>query len=827
MVEERRPRERELVLAPNEYAYVLDTTKGHINSYVGPNKTSLAQTDQPVVFNPLTKRFDYASEIELATQLFATAPAGWYMVLKNPARDGGHPKPGLAAAGIDLEVGRKVVLHGPASFALWPGQMAKVIAGHRLRSNQYLVIHIYDAALANAAPAAVLGTRAPATAAREGAGAPTTPAVPAIPAIPAVTFEPGEKRIIRGSEVTSYLPPNGVEVIPDASGAYVRDAITLQRLEYCVLVGEDGKKKPVRGEAVVFPAPDQRFLEENGNRKFRAIELSEITGLHVKVIAPYVDEDGVARTEGEELFITGKNKLWFPREEHAIVRSSGPSELHHAIAIPAGEGRYVLNRLSGDIALLKGPLMFLPDPRREVITRRVLTDRECSLMYPGNEDALAHNRGHRRGAPAPVVPMKRDAVPAPPALKEPSSRDGVDSFARSFTAPRQIVLDGKFEGAASVDVWSGYAVQLVDKSGGRRIVRGPTSVLLEYDESLEALTLSTGTPKSTQRLLPTAYLKIAGNQVSDRIDVMSSDLVRAAVSVKYRVSFEGEPGHEKWFHVDNYVKLLCDHAGSLVRATARRTPIRKLRTEVAELVRDTLLGKKGEGPRSGLTFAENGMRVVDVEVLDLDVVDDAVNLLLEDAQLAAIRGAISVAERESALADRRRIEDIEQELARAEHETRALKAELDAEREARAAALEEQRLVQRAQLLQHKRDAELRDAEQESLVKIKKLEVREREVSADLGERERRQLIDLALMREQVEAAVRQGAAFSPELIAAVTRLGDSQLLSALSANFGELAAVEGRGLLETARKFLDFVPSTSLQMLKVSKKAEREGDAE
>ena len=136
MVEERRPRERELVLAPNEYAYVLDTTKGHINSYVGPNKTSLAQTDQPVMSNPLTKRFDYASEIELSTQLFATAPAGWYMVLKNPARDGGHPKPGLASSGIKLEVGRKVVVHGPVSFALWPGQMAKVIAGHRLRSNQ-------------------------------------------------------------------------------------------------------------------------------------------------------------------------------------------------------------------------------------------------------------------------------------------------------------------------------------------------------------------------------------------------------------------------------------------------------------------------------------------------------------------------------------------------------------------------------------------------------------------------------------------------------------------------------------------------------------------
>src|SRR3954471_5300691 len=89
-MEERRPRERELVLAPNEYAYILDTTKGHINSYVGPNKTSLAQTDQPVIFNALTKPFDSAAEIQDGWQLSATAPAGFYMVLKNPAKDGAH-----------------------------------------------------------------------------------------------------------------------------------------------------------------------------------------------------------------------------------------------------------------------------------------------------------------------------------------------------------------------------------------------------------------------------------------------------------------------------------------------------------------------------------------------------------------------------------------------------------------------------------------------------------------------------------------------------------------------------------------------------------------
>jgi hypothetical protein len=47
--------------------------------------------------------------------------------------------------------------------------------------------------------------------------------------------------------------------------------------------------------------------------------------------------------------------------------------------------------------------------------------------------------------------------------------------------------------------------------------------------------------------------------------------------------------------------------------------------------------------------------------------------------------------------------------------------------------------------------------------------------------------------------------------------LGDAQLLSSLSANFGELAAVEGRGLLETAKKFLDFAPSPVFPQLRRS----------
>ena len=68
-----------------------------------------------------------------------------------PARDGVRPNPGVASTAPELQVGRKHNVPGPAAFALWPGQMARVFEGHRLRADEYLYVRIYDAAAATTA----------------------------------------------------------------------------------------------------------------------------------------------------------------------------------------------------------------------------------------------------------------------------------------------------------------------------------------------------------------------------------------------------------------------------------------------------------------------------------------------------------------------------------------------------------------------------------------------------------------------------------------------------------------------------------------------------
>lgn len=128
------------MLAPNEYMYVSDQTKGNIDVFVGPTKQSLSGTDQPVIFDDKSKRFIPAETQDQAKQLSKTAPEGWYIVLKNPAQNGKQPTANSGKlSSADLDVGKKVIVPGPVTFCLWPGQMAKILKGHHLRSNQYLL----------------------------------------------------------------------------------------------------------------------------------------------------------------------------------------------------------------------------------------------------------------------------------------------------------------------------------------------------------------------------------------------------------------------------------------------------------------------------------------------------------------------------------------------------------------------------------------------------------------------------------------------------------------------------------------------------------------
>ncbi len=818
--ERERGRERDLVLAPNEFAFISDETKGNINVYVGPHKTSLANTDQPVVFDPGTKRFDRCS-LEQATRTLSIAPEGWYVVLKNPARDKSHPRTGALNNLPELDTGRKVNVPGPVSFALWPGQMARVLQGHHLRSNQYLLVRVYDEEAAKAnwknaviKPQTAAPEGAPEAAAAEGAG------LDPERLLPELTM--GKQLIIRGTDVAFYIPPTGVEVAADAGGAHVREAATLERLEYCILLGEDGNKRYIQGPAVVFPRPTETFIERQGSRKFRAIELNENSGIYLKVIAPYVDEaTGRAYKVGDEIFLTGREQMiYFPRPEHALVRY-GEQEIHYAVAIPAGEARYVLDRLAGQIRLQRGPCMFLPDPRREVIVRRVLDRRQVELWFPGNADAAAHNQAlgelerkkrDEQGGAAPSAAAAAPATAAAPAPKRAREGFAGDDFRRgvNFTQPRTIVLDTRFEGAVAISVWTGYAVLVVGKSGERKVIVGPSTYLLEYDETLQTLKLSTGVPKSDAAPYRTVYLRVLNNKVSDEVEAETRDLCRVRLRLSYRVNFEGEA--ERWFDVENYVKFFTEHLRSLLRHAIKQYGVEAFYASAVTVVRDVVLGAQNdEGRRAGRLFAENGLRVYDVEVLDVSLGDDTIAGLLVEAQHAAVRQALELAAGQRRLEAARQTELVRQQVQELEASTRQKSLALGVLDVARSLELELAKAGAEAEARGRRREAEL--ADQAALGALHRADLERRKSDHELAiEVEGRQLEQrLRQLGADVQATVDKARAVSPDLVAAMQAFGDRALAERMAQSMAPLAILGGESVADVLARLLQGTPLARL----------------
>lgn len=790
-------RERDLVLAPNEFAFILDETKGHVIAYVGPHKTSLANTDRPVSFDENSRRYRRCN-LEEAIRPNPYAEEGWYVVLENPAPEGNdeHPHAGPNTT-ARLTWGRKVNIPGPSTFPLWPGQVARVVAGHHLRSNQYLVVQVYneEAARENWARAVIRP--------QKDAQAESEPSQDA----PSLTL--GQMLVIKGTEISFYIPPTGIEVLTDETGSYIRDAVTLERLEYCILLDEDGNKRYIEGPDVVFPRPTERFVERHGHRKFKAIELNEISGLYIKVIAPYTDDRGVERKIGEELFLTGKDQMiYFPRPEHALIRyGEGAKEIHNAVAIPAGQARYVLNRLTGEISLQRGPCMFLPDPRKEVLIRRVLSPAQCELYYPGNQEVLEYNRqllDQPRNRP---VTAKRAAAAAPVAAPMTLERAGEslvgDDFMRTqnFVEPRQITLDPRFEGAVSVSVWTGYAVQIVSNTGERRVVVGPSTVVLEYDETLEAMELSTGTPKTDDELMHTVYLRALNNKVSDLIEAETKDLCSVSIHVSYRVNFEGDPDH--WFNVENYVKFLTDHLRSVVRNAVKRKGIEEFHSDAIAIVRDAVLGVSSASGRPGRNFEENGMRVYDVDILDVQIGDAAIAKMFQETQHDVVRQAIKLAQEEQALAATVRTEQIKQATQEARFETTRKDIAIKMEEVTRQQELQTARIQAegKASLLQlqqkESQQAVLEAVHQAELARTRS----QKELDLQLAEQALQQrLTELA---GQVKATVDKAEAISPDLIAALQSFSDKDLAGKMAESMAPLAILGGNSVSEVLQSLL------------------------
>lgn len=844
---EMSQRETDLVLNPNEYAYVLDKTKGLISCVVGSYKMSLSTSDELVRFNKDTKRFEKC-DFRDAITTFTSAPENWYVQLKNPAVDQKHPTTGTSNQLPELSIGMKINIPGPTSFALYPGQMAKVIKGHRLNKNQYLLVKVYDPEALEESDMIDFFYHTEEVDVTNDDKVISTQEISVSSVRPGV----GEIFLIKGTETQFFIPPTGVEVIPtknyDKGGYdYIRDAITLERLEYCVLMNEKGEKKYIHGPAVVFPEPDEKVVlnKDKDSMKFRAIELSDISGIYVKVICDYKEGDREYKA-GEELFITGKEqRIYYPRAEHSIISYDG-NIVHHAVAIPEGEGRYVMDRMTGKIRMEKGPSMFLPDPRKEVIVNRRLTRKQCELWYPGNAEVLEHNcpglalskvednisntRAYDSDIyySTPYVPTSLSSAstsytgpgPITTALSYDDSEANVDFNIRrqnKYTKLRSITIDNKYDGVVSVDIWTGYAVNVVSKDGKRKVVVGPQTYLMEYDESLEVLELSTGKPKTTDKLFKTVYLRVENNKISDIINIETKDFVTVQVKVSYCVDFIDQDGKgtkykDKWFSVENYVKYLCDRERSLIKREAKKYTVEEFYENASDIVRAVALDVIDEtecesaphlAGRPGRFFKENGMLVHDIEVLSVRIADNEVSSMIDTHQKRIIENSLELA------ANRNKVESA-QELANLEKEEKEIEIEKDKKIEELENELKLLRLKNEGEINKNAREEKERQKESEE--ELQKIEDRIHQAilarrKADHDQEIAKQKMELELKtkyeKSNADNIIAILNAVSPQLAAAMEDRSNTDLMTTLVESMSPYAMAEGRPVEEYVNKLL------------------------
>ena len=804
----RMNQQRDLVLSINEFCFLQNKTNGSIRSHVGPLTMTISAQEALVTFNEKTKKFEETSNFEVAKQLFVSAPEGWYIVLKNPTADSVYPEQGKANnSPSKIKIGTKVNIPGPISFALYPGQMAKTVRGHKLRSNQYLLARVYDAEAVNKSikTATIIDTEGKEIVEKRE------------------DYFVGQLLVIKGTEVSFYIPPTGIEVIPvgGKGGDYVRDAVTLERLEYAILKDEDGEKRYVHGPAVVFPKPTETFVSApKGGTIFRALELSPISGIYVKVIADYTDEKGKLHPVGEELFITGNDQMiYYPRPEHAMIQYDG-KYMHHAIAIPEGEGRYILDRLTGEIKTVRGPQMYLPDPRTEVVVKRKLTATECNLIYPNNLEVLEYNnclsekaieKLARKGGAQAITDAINNAYmtanqEATLAIFETGSNI---SRGVSYTKPRTITLDTKYDGVVGVNVWTGYAVNIVSKTGKREILVGPSARLLDYDETLEAVKLSTGSPKTKDKILQTAYLRIENNKISDIIEAQTKDFVDVKIKVSYCVNFLPKY-KDKWFSVENYVQYLCERQRSLIKREVKKYNIEEFYANVTDIVRNVAIDYKPdkenrtseESIPAGRLFTENGMLVHDTEVLNVGV-ERKIAMTLEAHQEEMITKCLELSDAKKRAEVQQKLAEYEKKEIELRHENRLHKFNLEKEyqmKEMNAKA------VQEAELRAQKAAATQAESDLQSLLDTIQAAKLERDKKADAAKIEtEKQLAEIEKARQEAYAATVKTImeSISQDLIAALTSNANANMLETVTEAMAPYAIARGESVADVTDKLL------------------------
>ncbi|MFA6593892.1 MAG: hypothetical protein WCT16_01415 [Candidatus Buchananbacteria bacterium] len=505
----------------------------------------------------------------------------------------------------------------------------------------------------------------------------------------------------------------------------VCEALVPGPTEFCVIIDKEGNPDTRPGPGRAFPGPYDRFrTTESRNGIYDAYHIRPDRGILIRTTATSISKAELAAMlpsdcilekeiylKGDEIFVGGMDAYVVPTRAfqviHPVTRQPHTGNDHSevyvlSIGVDQKSGIYVANVETGNVELIRGEKKVLPDPRKQ---------RHIKRRIPGWLWNLVIGEG------------------------EPHKK--VD--------PRQMV---ETPWAMSVPVPNNTAI-LVTGKNSRRVVVGPKTELFEFEEVPEVLKLSTGRPKNDEKSLETCFLRIRGNRVTDAIELVTEDFVSVNVEVCYGVEFVSDNEEErlKWFNHQDYVLFFCEHLRSRLRAAARQVTLDDLYKDVAEFVRDTVLGKKPEGEgqhRPGMTFKENNMKVLEVEVLAINIPDKEVAAKLLKINTSIVSQQLDDMAASVALQSKRKQAQIAGEEANLSTE----KTRLEAEQKLKLAKIADEAAVEQNEI--DKARAQREAAKKLEIAKINEEAARQQaEIDKAKEEREAEQKLELAKIADK------------------------------------------------------------------------------
>lgn len=245
-------------------------------------------------------------------------------------------------------------------------------------------------------------------------------------------------------------------------------------------------------------------------------------------------------------------------------------------------------------------------------------------------------------------------------------------------------------------------------------------------------------------------------------------------------------------------------------------PLSALWSQISQVLRDTILGPRisegGSEGRKGRFFADNGMLVTEVEILEAEIEDNVIAELMKNVQRESVMLTIGDRQAQEKLGSTKLRADLEkqqtelmmagkQREAQLSELVRKLKheAELGNLRERELVAMEQTRLSAERELGEVKARVErevlalhtqLEGLRQEATIKAGANATLHQEEVEHLS---KLRALDLQMLDAQARAVVAERTAVQPQLVEALTALGDKSLLSEVAHNMNLISLFRGK----------------------------------